>query len=187
MKTKWLIPGIAAVGAVAGGLAIAQPPRVLPPIDQYGPSSAPVGPLQIPGEPAPGWITDERAAAWELVMEGVLEASSPEQIRIGRADAPDAVLFVRPETTWIYEGRAVTQDLVPEGAEVRAVFDLDGNERYARRVEAVAPGGEEEALVDPAAPPVASELPGAALEEPPAPVAIPRAPDGPPRFDAPAD
>jgi hypothetical protein len=169
MKENAAIAVMGALAALlAASLAFAQTDRLLPPVDQFGPVVGPVGPLQMPGDPGPNWTLDERARIFDLVTAGTLTATSPTELRLQREGEPDAILLVRPETSFFLGGESVTRDLLPLGSEVRAVFDLEGNRRIARRVEATPPG--EEAGAAPGAavpPPVSSEIPGAAIEAPP--------------------
>lgn len=162
METRITIFVGAAV-LLAGSIALAQPPRLIPPVDQYGPAQSGANPLQIPSEPAPAWILRPQEPAYQLQLGGVLEQAGPDTMRVDRGvDAPDAVLNVTSNTSWFLDGRAVTQPQVPPGSRVVVLFDLAGDQRTANQVQASSPGNPvppAETLV-PTPPPVASEIPG---------------------------
>lgn len=165
MAGKTLHPVLgAAAAALAAALAVLQPPRPIPPVDQFGAAAGQAGELAFPGDPATSWILREPEPAWELRLEGSLAEAGPDRVRIRQEGGGEAELRVGPETSWYLDGEPVTQDRIPEGAEVRAVFDLAGEERIARRIDAGGPG---EAAPGPEtfAPPVSIELPGAAADE----------------------
>lgn len=147
----------AAAAVLAGGLAVVQPPRLIPPVDQYGIALGPATPLDMPADPQPGWVFEPSERLFELQMEGALVSSGADAVRIRREGEPDALVQVQPDTTFYLGGEPATRDQLPEGAEVRVVFDLEGNRRIARRIEAPAGG---EALQPTGPPPVSSELPG---------------------------
>jgi len=182
---RWI--GGAAILLVAGSGARAQQPDRLPPYDQSGVAIPSLGILQMPGDPGPDWILDDRPqpTGYEFVTVGRFQAATPGELRLDTERGEEVVVTVLPDTTWFLEGRPVTPDEIPAGSTVRAVFDLEGNERVARRVEAAPPGEPGIWLADPTAPPVLSEMPGAKIEVLP-PSAVARE-DGRPAPGGPSD
>ncbi len=133
----------------------------------------------MPSDPSADWLLQDRNRGFDLQLEGKLVASSPDQIRVQRGGgAPDAILFLRPETLYLLDGKAVSVTQLPLGAPVHAVFDLDGNVRMARRIEAVQPGDEAAAaqLGESTLPPFTSEVPGMRVEQQLPPNLLPAAP-----------
>ena len=98
MKAQQILPALGALaGLAAATFAFAQPPRLIPPPDQFGPGIGSSGPLQMPADPSSNWILDERARVYALQMEGTIRQVGAEQVRLAREGEPDAILAVQPQ------------------------------------------------------------------------------------------
>lgn len=131
----------AGAALLAGGVAVAQPPRLIPPVDQYGTPQSAVAPLELTGDTAAAWMLRPQEPTYLLQMEGQL-AQSPgvDTIRLEREGQPDAILSVAPDTSFFLDGRSVPVTAIPAGSEIAALFDLQGDVRIARQVQASSPG-----------------------------------------------
>jgi hypothetical protein len=74
-------------------------------------------------------------------LNGTLKGSGMGGITIARKDLPDADLDVRKETQVMLDGKKVEVGAIPEGAQVRAQFQLEGEEPVAVTINATSPKG----------------------------------------------
>jgi hypothetical protein len=74
-------------------------------------------------------------------MSGTLKGSAFDGITIARQGLPNADLDVRKETTVMLDGKKVEVGSIPEGAQVRVRFQLEGEEIVAVDLNATSPKG----------------------------------------------
>lgn len=72
-------------------------------------------------------------------IEGKVEAPEGGRVTIAREGLPDASLDIRDETLVMLDGKKVEASELPEGADVRAQFQIEGQETVALKLEAKAP------------------------------------------------
>ena len=70
---------------------------------------------------------------------GTLKNTGGGAVTIVREGLPDADLDVRPETIVMLDGKKVESSSIPEGAQVRAKFQLEGGEAVAVELNATSP------------------------------------------------
>jgi hypothetical protein len=76
-----------------------------------------------------------------FTMSGTLKGSAFDGITIARQGLPNADLDVRKETTVMLDGKKVEVGSIPEGAQVRVRFQLEGEEIVAVDLNATSPKG----------------------------------------------
>ncbi len=76
-----------------------------------------------------------------FTMNGTLKGAAYDGITLARQGLPDADLDVRKETQVKLDGKTVEVGAIPEGAEVRARFQLEGEEIVAVELNAKSPKG----------------------------------------------
>jgi hypothetical protein len=74
-------------------------------------------------------------------LNGTVKGAMLGGITIARQGLPDANLDVRNETQVMLDGKKVNVDAIPEGAQVRAQFQLEGEETVAVAINATSPKG----------------------------------------------
>jgi hypothetical protein len=74
-------------------------------------------------------------------LNGTLKGAMLGGITIARQGLPDANLDVRKETQVMLDGKKVELKAIPEGAQVRAQFQLEGEETVAVAITATSPKG----------------------------------------------
>lgn len=79
-------------------------------------------------------------------IKGKLEDPSMGRVTIAREGLPDASLDLRDETIVMLDGKKVEASALPEGAEVRAKFQLEGKESVALKLEAKSPKDDKKPL-----------------------------------------
>jgi hypothetical protein len=72
-------------------------------------------------------------------FRGTFKDSSPGGVTLSRQGLPDAAMDVRKETRVLLDGKRVEVDDIPEGAPVRAKFQLDGGEAVLLELRATSP------------------------------------------------
>ncbi|HEX8434477.1 hypothetical protein [Archangium sp.] len=72
-------------------------------------------------------------------MNGTLKGAAFDGITLARQGLPDADLDVRKETQVMLDGKKVELKSIPEGAQVRARFQLEGEEIVAVELNATSP------------------------------------------------
>ena len=72
-------------------------------------------------------------------MTGTLKGQAFDGITLARQGLPDADLDVRKETAVMLDGKKVDLKAIPEGAQVRASFQLEGEEIVAVELKATTP------------------------------------------------
>lgn len=76
-----------------------------------------------------------------FTLTGTFKGSALGGITIERQGLPDADLDVRDQTVVMLDGKKVEVDAIPEGAQVRARFQLEGEEPVAVELNAKSPKG----------------------------------------------
>jgi hypothetical protein len=76
-----------------------------------------------------------------FTMNGTLQGAAFDGITIARQGLPSADLDVRKETTVMLDGKKVEVGAIPEGAQIRARFQLEGEEVVAVEINATSPKG----------------------------------------------
>jgi hypothetical protein len=76
-----------------------------------------------------------------FTMNGTLKGAAFDGITLARQGLPDADLDVRKETQVMLDGKKVELNAIPEGAQVRARFQLEGEEIVAVELNATTPKG----------------------------------------------
>lgn len=75
-------------------------------------------------------------------LRGTLKDATADGVSISRPGLPDADLDVRDKTVLMLDGKKVEKtDMIPEGAQVRAKFQLEGQEVVALELRATSPKG----------------------------------------------
>lgn len=74
-------------------------------------------------------------------LNGTMKSAMLGGITIARQGLPDANLDVRKETQVMLDGKKVELKAIPEGAQVRAQFQLEGEETVAVAINATSPKG----------------------------------------------
>jgi hypothetical protein len=75
-------------------------------------------------------------------LRGTLKDATADGVSIARPGLPDADLDVRDKTVLMLDGKKVEKtDQIPEGAQVRAKFQLEGQEVVALELRATSPKG----------------------------------------------
>ena len=74
-------------------------------------------------------------------VNGTLKGEAKEAITLARQGLPDANLDVRDQTKVMLDGKKVEIGAIPEGAQVRAKFQLEGEEPVAVEINATSPKG----------------------------------------------
>lgn len=75
-------------------------------------------------------------------LRGTLKDATADGVSISRPGLPDADLDVRDKTVLMLDGKKVAKtDEIPEGAQVRAKFQLEGQEVVALELRATSPKG----------------------------------------------
>jgi len=74
-------------------------------------------------------------------VNGTLKGEAKEGITLARQGLPDAELDVRDQTKVMLDGKKVELGAIPEGAQVRAKFQLEGEEPVAVEINATSPKG----------------------------------------------
>ncbi|WP_043410817.1 hypothetical protein [Archangium violaceum] len=74
-------------------------------------------------------------------VTGTLKGEAGEEITLARQGLPDADLDVRDQTKVMLDGKKVAVKDIPEGAQVRAKFQLEGEEPVAVELKATSPKG----------------------------------------------
>ncbi|MFE8603155.1 hypothetical protein KYC5002_02490 [Archangium violaceum] len=74
-------------------------------------------------------------------VTGTLKGEAKEGITLARQGLPDADLDVRDQTKVMLDGKKVAVKDIPEGAQVRAKFQLEGEETVAVEINATSPKG----------------------------------------------
>jgi hypothetical protein len=72
-------------------------------------------------------------------ITGTLKGSALDGITLARQGLPDADLDVRKQTQVMLDGKKVEVGAIPEGAQVRAQFQLEGEEPVAVTINATSP------------------------------------------------
>lgn len=146
------------LSSLVAGSALAQPINLHP----IPPGRNPELPnllLEFPGDVPPGRTNPTPGPVYSLRLEGEVASLGPREIVVQAPGGQETFVTLRPETVMTWEGAPVTFDEIPQGAEVRVIFDMEGAERVATEIDA-APRGET-VPVEPTAPPVSTEIPGA--------------------------
>ncbi|MCY1000287.1 hypothetical protein OWM54_24405 [Myxococcus sp. MISCRS1] len=76
-----------------------------------------------------------------LSLKGTLKKADDDSVNLTRKDLPDAELDVKAQTVVMLDGKKVRADQIPEGSEVRARFQLDGDNAVAVELRATSPKG----------------------------------------------
>jgi hypothetical protein len=76
-----------------------------------------------------------------FTMNGTLKGSAGDGITLARQGLPNADLDVRKETQVMLDGKKVEVGSIPEGAQVRVRFQLEGEEIVAVELNATSPKG----------------------------------------------
>lgn len=77
-----------------------------------------------------------------LSLQGTMKDATADGVSLARAGLPDADLDVRDKTVLMLDGKKVEKtDQIPEGAQVRAKFQLEGQEVVALELRATSPKG----------------------------------------------
>lgn len=76
-----------------------------------------------------------------FTVNGTLKGEAMGGITIARQGLPDAELDVRDQTKVMLDGKKVQVGAIPEGAQVRAKFQLEGEEPVAVEINAKSPKG----------------------------------------------
>jgi hypothetical protein len=77
-----------------------------------------------------------------LNLRGTLKDATADGVSLARQGLPDADLDVRDNTKLFLDGKKVEKtDMIPEGAQVRAKFQLEGQEVVALELRATSPKG----------------------------------------------
>ena len=77
-----------------------------------------------------------------MSLSGTMKDATADGVSIARAGLPDADLDVRDKTVLMLDGKKVEKtDQIPEGASVRAKFQLEGQEVVALELRATSPKG----------------------------------------------
>jgi hypothetical protein len=74
-------------------------------------------------------------------ITGTLKGAAMDGITLARQGLPDADLDVRKQTQVMLDGKRVEVSAIPEGAQVRAQFQLEGDEPVAVTINATSPKG----------------------------------------------
>ncbi|HEX5750238.1 MAG TPA: hypothetical protein VFZ09_28665 [Archangium sp.] len=74
-------------------------------------------------------------------VNGTVKGEAKEGITLARQGLPDANLDVRDQTKVMLDGKKVEIGAIPEGAQVRAKFQLEGQEPVAVEIHATSPKG----------------------------------------------
>jgi len=75
-------------------------------------------------------------------LQGTMKDATADGVSIARPGLPDADLDVREKTVLMLDGKKVEKtDQIPEGAQVRAKFQLEGQEVVALELRATSPKG----------------------------------------------
>lgn len=77
-----------------------------------------------------------------MSLSGTMKDATADGVSIARQGLPDADLDVRDKTVLMLDGKKVKKtDEIPEGAQVRAKFQLEGQEAVALELRATSPKG----------------------------------------------
>lgn len=77
-----------------------------------------------------------------MSLRGTMKDATADGVSIARPGLPDADLDVRDKTVLLLDGKKVEKtDQIPEGAQVRAKFQLEGQEVVALELRATSPKG----------------------------------------------
>ncbi|WP_426755575.1 hypothetical protein [Myxococcus sp. Y35] len=77
-----------------------------------------------------------------LSLQGTLKDADDDSVNLSRPGLPDAELDVRKETVLMLDGQKISKaDQIPEGATVRARFQLEGDDSVAVELRATSPKG----------------------------------------------
>ncbi|MCP3059027.1 hypothetical protein LXT21_09610 [Myxococcus sp. K38C18041901] len=74
-----------------------------------------------------------------LSLKGTVKKAHNDSVDLTRKDLPDAKLDVKAQTVVMLDGKKVRADEIPEGSEVRARFQLDGDDAVAVELRATSP------------------------------------------------
>jgi hypothetical protein len=74
-------------------------------------------------------------------IDGTLKGEAMGGITLARQGLPDADLDVRDQTKVMLDGKKVELNAIPEGAQVRAKFQLEGEQPVAVEINAKSPKG----------------------------------------------
>ena len=95
-----------------------------------------------PGKPAT--LPTDAQGSYRLTqafdLSGTVKSPGATSFTVLREGMPPAELHVREATRVLLDGREVKATQLPEGAQVRAKFQLEGDQAVALRIEATAPG-----------------------------------------------
>ena len=80
-------------------------------------------------------------AAQAFSMTGTIKDKTSEGVTIERKGLPAADLDIRDKTALWLDGKKVNKDALPEGAQVRAKFQLEGQDIVAVELHATSPKG----------------------------------------------
>jgi hypothetical protein len=80
-------------------------------------------------------------AAQAFTMRGTIKDKTMEGVTIERPGLPPADLDIRDRTVVWLDGKKVTADALPEGAQVRAKFQLEGQDIVAVELRVTSPKG----------------------------------------------
>ncbi|AKF84102.1 hypothetical protein SAMN05443572_112269 [Myxococcus fulvus] len=76
-----------------------------------------------------------------LSLKGTLKKADDDSVNLTRKDLPDAELDVKAQTVVMLDGKKARVEEIPEGSEVRASFQLDGDNAVAVELRATSPKG----------------------------------------------
>jgi hypothetical protein len=76
-----------------------------------------------------------------FTVNGTLKGEALDGITLARQGLPDADLDVRDQTKVMLDGKKVEVGAIPEGAQVRAKFQLEGEQPVAVEINAKSPKG----------------------------------------------
>jgi hypothetical protein len=77
-----------------------------------------------------------------MSLSGTMKDATADGVSIARTGLPDADLDVRDKTVLLLDGKKVAKtDQIPEGASIRAKFQLEGQEAVALELRATSPKG----------------------------------------------
>lgn len=88
-------------------------------------------------------LETEKEGTWRLSksyeMKGKVDDPAGGKLTVVREGLPDASLDIRDNTVVMLDGKKVDAKALPVGAEVRANFQLEGQETVALKIEASSP------------------------------------------------
>jgi hypothetical protein len=84
---------------------------------------------------------DTFKTAQAFSLKGTLKDKTSNGVTIERPGLPAADLNIRDQTALWLDGKKVNKDALPEGAQVRAKFQVDGSDLVAVELRAVSPRG----------------------------------------------